>query len=289
VFQRIQIGHGLLAVGLWWYAHALSGGGTVAEWFSQWAVVLALFIAVALICAPFEGRHSLSGRIRGILFWAIFLAAWSGAVMLAKYWMGRLGIRPLFELDMTAWGESFGAAIHAILVIVLALIPSFIYDGCYYWFHRLQHRAPLLWRFHAVHHSIEELNAANCHHHWAEGIIRLPLIILPLAMLINVRVPEAAFIGVMVQMWGQFIHADVAVPAFGIIGKIFASPQYHRVHHSLDERHMHRNFAGLYPVFDWLFGTAYLPNANEMIRTGLSDQHEPRTLREYMVALRAKD
>jgi len=44
-----------------------------------------------------------------------------------------------------------------------------------------------------------------------------------------------------------------------------------------------------FPIFDWIFGTAYFPARDEAIRTGLSDRHEPRNLQEYLIALRAKD
>jgi sterol desaturase/sphingolipid hydroxylase (fatty acid hydroxylase superfamily) len=115
----------------------------------------------------------------------------------------------------------------------------------------------------------------------------LPLLYLPLALLINVSVPEVVAVVALTSMWGQFVHADAAA-TFGFIGKIFVSPHYHRVHHSLDDRHMHQNFAGVFPFFDWLFGTVYFPASYERIETGLSYRHEPRTLREYLIALRAK-
>jgi sterol desaturase/sphingolipid hydroxylase (fatty acid hydroxylase superfamily) len=260
----------------------------MGEWAWQWSGMMVMFIAVAVACLPLEmtgrvSRHSFAGRLRGILFWGI----WFGVLMLLRHGLGRLGIRPLLEFDLATLGGSFGAVFHAALAIALALIPAFIFDGCYYWFHRLQHRVPLLWRFHAVHHSIEELNAANCYHHWSEGMVRLPLIYLPLALLLNLKVPEVVVIVVMTSIWGQFVHADAPV-TFGVIGKIFVSPHYHRVHHSLDKRHIDRNFAGMFPIFDWIFGTAYFPKMDEAIGTGLSNLHEARTPREYLIALRAK-
>jgi len=241
------------------------------------------FIGIAIICIPVEGKHSFSGRVRGVMFWAIFVAVWSGAVMLMRHGLNYLGAQPLMSLDLTSFGKSAGAVIHFGVVIVLALIPSFIFDGCYYWFHRLQHRVPLLWRFHAVHHSIEELNASNCYHHWTEGIVRLPFIYLPLALLIELNVPEVAVIALLNNAWGQMVHADASA-TFGPIGKIFVSPHYHRVHHSLDERHMHLNFAGVYPIFDIIFGTAYFPKSDEPIKTGLSEKPEPQSLRDYLSA-----
>ena len=111
---------------------------------------------------------------------------------------------------------------------------------------------------------------------------------LPLALLVDVKVTELVAIALLVQVWSQLIHAD-AVAAFGPLGKILVSPHYHRVHHSLDQRHIHRNFAGYFPIFDWIFGTANFPARDEAIRTGLSDRHEPRNLQEYLIALRVKD
>jgi sterol desaturase/sphingolipid hydroxylase (fatty acid hydroxylase superfamily) len=55
---------------------------------------------------------------------------------------------------------------------VIPLLAAFVSDLFYYWFHRAQHALGLLWRFHAVHHSIEELNCFNEWHHVSEAATR---------------------------------------------------------------------------------------------------------------------
>ena len=57
----------------------------------------------------------------------------------------------------------------------------------------------------------------------------------------------------------------------------------------MDERHHNKNFASLFPIWDIVFGTAYFPNDAEPIRTGLHDKRGPRSVREYLFALAARD
>ena len=59
--------------------------------------------------------------------------------------------------------------------------------------------------------------------------------------------------------------------------------QFHRIHHSLEERHFNRNFGTITPLWDVLFGTACFPKAGEWPKVGLADVPEPKTLREYLL------
>jgi sterol desaturase/sphingolipid hydroxylase (fatty acid hydroxylase superfamily) len=238
------------------------------------------FLAVAVACAPgkilaHKEPHPLANRIRGVIFWSIFLAAFSVALITARWLIDQAGIKPLCTINLTSVGGHFGAA------LLLSFVPFFILDGCYYWFHRLQHTVPLLWRFHSVHHSIEELNATNCHHHWTEGLLRVLFIMVPLILLIDLRVPEIPVLTAILGVWGQFVHSNARI-TLGPLEQVFVSPVFHRVHHSLDARHHNKNFASFFPIFDAVFGTAYFPKPDEVTRTGLLDKREPTTMRRYL-------
>jgi sterol desaturase/sphingolipid hydroxylase (fatty acid hydroxylase superfamily) len=137
----------------------------------------------------------------------------------------------------------------------------------------------------AVHHAIEDLNATNCHHHWTEGLLRVALILVPLMLLIDLRVPEIAALSSIIGAWGQVVHSNTRM-TLGPLERLFVSPRFHRIHHSLNEQHEHKNFSQLFPVFDMVFGTAYFPKEDEAIDTGLRDKRESTTLWQYLFALR---
>ena len=137
----------------------------------------------------------------------------------------------------------------------LALLLS---DFLGYWSHRLHHQAPL-WRFHAIHHSPRELDwmAGARNHPVAEAAARvcvgIPLILLG----VDFRVLAAMipFVG----LWAVFLHANVRW-RFGPLRWVIATPHFHRWHHSRAPEARGKNFAALFPLWDLLFGTLFLPD-----------------------------
>ena len=184
--------------------------------YQHWWGLFVPLLVVALICAPGEilarkERHPIASRIRGVIFMAIFLLGVTVPLIGAQSLINYSGIKPLFTIDLTSFG---GGA----LALLLTFVPFFIFDGCYYWFHRLQHAVPVLWRFHSVHHAIEELNATNCNHHWTEELLRVSLIIVPLNFLFRLLGPEVAALATeiaalsfILNSWSQFVHSSAVI------------------------------------------------------------------------------
>jgi sterol desaturase/sphingolipid hydroxylase (fatty acid hydroxylase superfamily) len=259
----------------------------------QWIVGFAAFVLSAAACTVFEllaaaEQQTWTSRIRATLFWSLFLAATSAIVLSAQALIHHVGMSPLVSLDLRSSIETQNPLALVAVYVLLPFAPSLLFDCLYYWFHRLQHVVPILWRFHAVHHSIEELNAANCYHHATEALFRLPFILLPLMLLVELRVPDVFIVSAGIAAWGQFVHANTRI-SFGPLDYALASPRFHRVHHSLAKEHHDKNFASFFPLLDVLFGTAYFPRSDEVIRTGLSDRREPRTIGQYLLALAPRD
>jgi sterol desaturase/sphingolipid hydroxylase (fatty acid hydroxylase superfamily) len=264
-----------------------------AEFASTWLAGLATFVLSAVACTLLEllaaaEKQSWLSRVRSLLFWSILIAA-TTAIVLPVRWLVRYAeIEPLLSLDFrsaTSTQDKFGILT---AYAVLPFAPYFLFDCFYYWFHRLQHAVPFLWQFHAVHHSIEELNAANCYHHASEALFRLPFVIMPLMLVIDIKVPEVFIITTVLTAWGQFVHSNTRI-SFGPFDRLLASPRFHRIHHSLAPEHRDKNFASFFPILDVLFRTAYFPPTHEIIRTGLAGQREPRTLRQYLFPLSSRE
>lgn len=148
------------------------------------------------------------------------------------------------------------ASQHRVLQFAIALV---VYEVGAYWGHRLAHTVPFLWRFHAVHHSSEHLDwlAAARVHPVDQTFIRL-CGILPVYFLGF----TAATFGFLIAIDGLlaiFIHANVRL-RFGWLEWLVASPAYHHWHHANEgPATANKNFGGLLPAVDALFGTLHLP------------------------------
>jgi sterol desaturase/sphingolipid hydroxylase (fatty acid hydroxylase superfamily) len=251
------------------------------------------FALSALACTFFEiawavEKQSWSSRARAVVFWSIFLAAAAATVVPTQALIRYAGVSPLVSLDFRSALDTQSWLTLAAAYVILPFAPLLLFDFFYYWFHRMQHAVPFLWRFHAVHHSIEELNATNCYHHATEGLFRLPFIILPLAVVIEIQIPEMFVMTAVLAAWGQFVHSNTRI-SMGPFTYLLAGPRFHRVHHSLASEHRDKNFASFFSMLDVLFGSAYFPRSHETIKTGLIDKFEPRTISQYLFALTPRE
>ncbi|MBV8351093.1 MAG: sterol desaturase family protein [Verrucomicrobia bacterium] len=228
-------------------------------------------------------KQSVQSRLRAIPIWIvyIFIGVSSGALL--RCLLDLLHIRPLLSVDLKNATNSNDVVVIIAAYAVFPAVGFFIYDFFYYWFHRLQHTFRVLWRVHAVHHSIEELNAFNDYHHWLENALRVPLILLPMSLLISVRTFDVIVYTMILQFMGQMTHANSKI-SYGLFRYVFSEPRYHRIHHSAEKRHWGKNFAFMFPFWDVVFGTAYFPKPDEYPRTGLPQQREPRSIVEYITA-----
>jgi sterol desaturase/sphingolipid hydroxylase (fatty acid hydroxylase superfamily) len=227
-------------------------------------------IGVALFL-PFElafprARASFADRSRGILFLlavAPFTALISAMLSQAKT---ALHIEPLFVVHHSA-----GAPVLASIALALWI------DLQFYTVHRIEHR--FLWRFHQVHHSIQNLSAANSYHHWTEPLWLLTIAI-PL-MFVDVQIGPTLGVLTFLFTFQQFYIHSASRPNFGRLRWLLADNVYHRIHHSTDPAHYDRNFGAMTPLWDWLFGTLYMPGSDEWPDVGLSERNEPTTLRDW--------
>jgi sterol desaturase/sphingolipid hydroxylase (fatty acid hydroxylase superfamily) len=126
-------------------------------------------------------------------------------------------------------------------------------DLAYYAFHRASHRVGVLWAVHAVHHQSEEYNlSVALRQPWLQALVA-PLFYLPLAVL---GFPPIMYLGgVTIDTLYQFWIHTRAVGRLGPLEWILNTPSHHRVHHGIDPEYVDRNYAGIFIVWDRLFGT----------------------------------
>lgn len=160
---------------------------------------------------------------------------------------------------------------------VLAQLAFFfvVHDFYIYWFHRWQHRSNLLWRTHEAHHSVDDVDwMSGTRSHALEILINQTIEFLPIVLL--GAAPQVALMKATLDaVWGMYIHSNIDVRA-GLLQRVLNGPQMHRWHHATELPTPGKNFSTKLAAWDWLFGTAYLPE-HKPARYGLPDEDYPRS------------
>jgi len=147
--------------------------------------------------------------------------------------------------------------------------------------HRLLHRVPFLWKFHKVHHSVKEMGfAAHLRFHWMETIVYKTIQYIPLALL-GYGLGDFFVVHIFTVLVGHLNHANVGWD-YGPLRYIFNNPKMHIWHHAKAMAPNHKygvNFGLSLSIWDYLFGTAYVPHDGAEIELGFEgDEHYPDTL-----------
>ncbi|AMN43691.1 sterol desaturase family protein [Rhodoplanes sp. Z2-YC6860] len=147
-------------------------------------------------------------------------------------------------------------------------------DIGFYWTHRMFHAVPWLWRFHAIHHSIEELDwLAAWRVHPVDQILTKGVSLIPVLALGFSDVTIGLY-RLLYQWQSVFIHANVRI-GLGPMRWLFASPEFHHWHHSADLEARDKNFAGQLSFLDALFGSLHMPRGKMPTSYG-TDQPLPK-------------
>ena len=134
------------------------------------------------------------------------------------------------------------------------ILLLFAEDFCYYWFHRISHESRLFWASHVVHHSSKKYNLSTALRQTWSGsfytfIFWLPLILIgfhPIMVLVQMS------ISLIYQYW---IHTEMIDKMPKWFEAIFNTPSHHRVHHATNPQYLDRNHAGIFIIWDRLFGS----------------------------------
>ncbi len=160
-----------------------------------------------------------------------------------------------------------------------------------YWFsHMLMHRIPALWEFHKVHHSAEVLTPVT---EWRQHPVELAMFPLLIGIVSSlVQGPMIWAFGATAQVvdpvkanlismafWYTTVHlrhTELPIYVGNFLAKLIQTPAHHQVHHSIDPKHFDKNMGYCLSIFDWLFGTLYIPSRDEKLTYGLG--HEDTAL-----------
>lgn len=220
-----------------------------------------------LLNTQFQFKKRPQHLFHNILFFGVFCLlnlVWAIVIVFSVEWLNNNQIGLFYLFDLPLW-----------LKLVLGVM---LFDFVTYWFHRISHLTPVLWRFHRVHHSDTSMDASTFFRGhpvetflWfgtsniiAAGIFGLDLIALGLYFIVSTP-------------FFFLEHSNIKFPVWldKTFGLIFTTPNIHKVHHEQDQFYTDSNFSDIFILWDRLFGTfKYKPP--EQINLGLKEFEEVR-------------
>ena len=189
----------------------------------------------------------------------IYNAASDVVVNLFNDFLAIFGITNLVAIHLESWP------------VWTQLLSLFIIRDFIQWnIHRLLHRVPFLWEFHKVHHSVEEMGfAAHLRFHWMENVVYRAIEYIPLAM-IGFGIDDFFVVHLFTMAVGHFNHSNFTIK-LGPLKYILNNPQMHIWHHARswpEESRYGVNFGLTLSIWDYLFGTDYIPHSGRDIELG---------------------
>ncbi len=158
------------------------------------------------------------------------------------------------------------------------LVPAIVLlDGWLYLWHQLNHRVPLLWRFHRMHHADVEMDvttATRFHlgEHLGAASLRLGVI-----LLLGVNLFEIVVFEILVVLITMFHHANISLGRLDSLARlVLVTPRMHQVHHSRQQTETNSNYSTLFSIWDRLFRTFRMRVGDEVIALGLDEFQDDR-------------
>lgn len=169
----------------------------------------------------------------------------------------------------------------AVACVLLILTQDF----CRYWNHYLHHENRFLWPFHAVHHSAEVMTPitflrAHPVYSALQALLISALVGLMQAFVLFALVGQieawviwtgTLVFNAYVFFGGHLRHSHIWLSYGRRMEHILISPAQHQIHHSSDPRHHDMNYGEIFAIWDWMFGTLYVPDGQEDLTFGIAD------------------
>jgi len=170
--------------------------------------------------------------------------------------------QPMFSPPSFLWPHSAPLFLQVILGLIIAEFGLYIA-------HRVAHENLSLWRFHALHHSVERLWVINTgRFHFIDSLLKIALSQIPLYLL-GAPLPVFLWIGAVTAFVGLLTHCNIDVRT-GPLDWILSTPRLHRWHHSRLLAEGNTNYGENLVLWDQIFGTYYNPPRPSSVNIGIS-------------------
>lgn len=183
------------------------------------------------------------------------------------------------------WAAAEWAARHSFGLLHLLSLPTVVkwvlaillLDAWLYFWHRLNHRIPFLWRFHRVHHSDPHMDVTTANRFHIGEIFMSASLRVPVILLAGVTIGQVALYELLMFAVVQFHHANIGVTERWdrALRVLIVTPFMHKVHHSRWHKETDSNYASFLSIWDRLFGSFRTNKDPSSIHIGLNDFDRP--------------
>ncbi|MBD1395023.1 sterol desaturase family protein [Mucilaginibacter glaciei] len=177
----------------------------------------------------------------------------------------------LQKLMVYASAGHFGIIPFTDLPIILSLILQILcIDFFVYWWHRINHKIPLLWRFHKFHHEDESMNTTTAVRFHTVELFFAVISKAVFLILIGATVTGLIAYGILFFPVVLLVHSNIRMneKVDFFLRKLIISPLMHRIHHSNVIVETNSNYGSVFPFWDWIF-KSYRKKPIGVIKFGL--------------------
>jgi sterol desaturase/sphingolipid hydroxylase (fatty acid hydroxylase superfamily) len=154
-------------------------------------------------------------------------------------------------------------------------------DFILYWIHRVFH-GERMWRYHAIHHSAEDVDWTTAYRFHPVNLWLGPFFVDALMVLAGVPFVVLLYLAPLNSVISAYVHANLNW-THGPLKYVIASPVFHRWHHTSPAEGGDMNFAPTFALWDWLFGTFYMPEGKLPENYGVDDPAFPESFLAQLV------
>ena len=218
--------------------------------------------------------------------YAVFLInrVFTPAVLITRLWSATTIATALTGLLIATFGAHERITTSGLWsAVAITLIGASVSDFGDFLSHALHHRIPVLWEFHKLHHSAEVLTPITVSRvHPIEQVVGASIqslitgVTLGIAGYFFLKEPEPIlFFGTQAVSFAfmaagsHLRHSHVWLSWGPVLERVVISPAQHQVHHSIAPEHLDRNYGFIFALWDWMFGTLYVPRTKEALTYGL--------------------
>lgn len=189
----------------------------------------------------------------------------------------------IFQAFKTGYGPMAAMPIWLQAAIIFIVSDIFLY-----WAHRSFHTSKL-WPFHAVHHSSTQVDWHSTYRFHPVNVWLTFTLVDIIMMFAGFSLEAVTLMGAFNAMYSAMVHANLNW-SFGPFKTIFASPVFHRWHHTTQAQGLNKNFAPTFPLLDIVFGTYYMPEGELPQSYGITGNPVPeKFIDQLFYPLRKKE